>query len=121
MYGIYRQVFGFRPQLQAANLQPIQITELEAEFAKIEGQKAIPQRYVRSQQAKQAVAVADVQDGNGMCDFNYHIHSFLRLPILTFLTIFKLHFSHQKYFIKVLILLSVIQNHDLKFIMIFPI
>lgn len=55
----------FRPQLQAANLQPVQITELEAEFGKIDGQKASPIRYIRSQQEKQAKLAAEVVQDNG--------------------------------------------------------
>lgn len=55
----------FRPQLQAANLQPVQITELEAEFAKIEGQKATPTRYIRSQQEKQAKLAAEIVQDKG--------------------------------------------------------
>ncbi|KAJ8911338.1 hypothetical protein NQ315_014182, partial [Exocentrus adspersus] len=54
-----------RPQLQAANLQPVQITELETEFAKIEGQKATPVRYIRSQQEKQAKLSAEIVEDNG--------------------------------------------------------
>ncbi|VEN43701.1 unnamed protein product, partial [Callosobruchus maculatus] len=55
---------ALKPQLQAANLQAVQMTELEAEFAKIEGQKATPMRYIRSQQAKQA-AIAAAEAANG--------------------------------------------------------
>nr|CAI5824164.1 unnamed protein product [Callosobruchus analis] len=55
---------ALKPQLQAANLQAVQLTELEAEFAKIEGQKATPTRYIRSQQAKQA-AIAAAEAANG--------------------------------------------------------
>lgn len=47
----------FRAQL--SNLQPVQVTELEAEFGKIEGQKAVPTRYLRSQQEKQAKLAAE--------------------------------------------------------------
>ncbi|CAH1965388.1 unnamed protein product [Acanthoscelides obtectus] len=50
---------ALKPQLQAANLQAVQMTELDAEFAKIEGQKASPTRYIRSQQAKQAAMAAE--------------------------------------------------------------
>lgn len=56
----------FRSQLQAANLQPVQLTELEAEFSKIEGQKAVPTRFVRSQQVKQAKLMAEVVDDGGI-------------------------------------------------------
>ncbi|CAG9764905.1 unnamed protein product [Ceutorhynchus assimilis] len=56
---------SLRNHLQNANLQPVQMTELETEFAKIEGQKAVPTRYIRSQQEKQAkLAEAAVEDGN---------------------------------------------------------
>lgn len=41
------------------------MTELEAEFAKIEGQKAVPQRYLRSQQQKQARLAAETGDVEG--------------------------------------------------------
>lgn len=51
-----------RPQLQAANLQPVQMTELEAEFAKLGNQKAVPTRYIRSQQVKQAKMAEVVND-----------------------------------------------------------
>lgn len=54
----------FRPQLN--NLQPVQLTELEAEFSKVEGQKAIPQRFIRSEQRKQispAIASEEVDGG----------------------------------------------------------
>lgn len=49
-----------RPQL--TNLQPVQINELEAEFTKIEGQKAIPLRFIRSQQQKQAQLAAETEE-----------------------------------------------------------
>ncbi|XP_074041153.1 protein mini spindles-like isoform X1 [Leptinotarsa decemlineata] len=63
---MYRWVgAALRPQLQAASLQPLQITELEAEFSKIEGQKASPTRYIRSQQVKQAEKAAEVVDAGG--------------------------------------------------------
>lgn len=56
----------FRPQLQAANLQPVQLTELETEFSKIEGQKAVPVRYIKSQQAKQAQLAVEVAIEEGI-------------------------------------------------------
>ncbi|KAJ8966867.1 hypothetical protein NQ314_003261 [Rhamnusium bicolor] len=59
---------ALRPQLQAANLQPVQITELEAEFAKIEGQKTTPIRYIRSQQEKQAKIAAETVEDEGAED-----------------------------------------------------
>ncbi|KAJ8937293.1 hypothetical protein NQ318_020343 [Aromia moschata] len=66
---MFRWVGGaLRPQLQAANLQPVQITELEAEFTKIEGQKASPTRYIRSQQEKQAKLAAETVEVDGAED-----------------------------------------------------
>ncbi|KAK9876516.1 hypothetical protein WA026_013890 [Henosepilachna vigintioctopunctata] len=56
---------ALKPQL--TSLQPLQISELETEFLKIEGQKAKPTRYVKSQQQKQAKVVAEAEDNNG-CD-----------------------------------------------------
>lgn len=56
--------------MQAANLQPVQMTELETEFSKIEGQKAVPARYIRSQQVKQAkMAEVVVDEGMGLLKF----------------------------------------------------
>lgn len=58
----------FRPQLQAANLQPVQMSELETEFSKIEGQKAAPTKFIRSQQVKQAKMAAEaVEDEGNRC------------------------------------------------------
>ncbi|EEZ99362.1 protein mini spindles [Tribolium castaneum] len=58
---IYRWIGNaLRPQLNS--LKPVQISELEAEFAKIDGQKAVPQRYIRSQQQKQAVPAGDAEE-----------------------------------------------------------
>lgn len=48
--------------MQAANLQPVQMTELEAEFSKLGSQKAVPTRYIRSQQVKQAKMAEVVND-----------------------------------------------------------
>ncbi|XP_072383442.1 protein mini spindles [Diabrotica undecimpunctata] len=63
---MYRWIGGaLRPQLQAASLQPVQITELETEFSKIEGQKAVPTRYIRSQQAKQAKLAEQIAEAAG--------------------------------------------------------
>lgn len=42
------------------------MTELEAEFSKIEGQKAVPTRFIRSQQEKQAKMAAEVVDNGGI-------------------------------------------------------
>ncbi|XP_045478875.1 protein mini spindles isoform X2 [Harmonia axyridis] len=50
---------ALRPQL--STLQPLQITELEAEFSKIEGQKVQPTRYIKSQQQKQAKIKAEAE------------------------------------------------------------
>lgn len=49
---------------QLTNLQPVQVTELEAEFSKIEGQKATPTRYLRSQQEKQAKMAVEATEGD---------------------------------------------------------
>jgi len=51
--------------LQAANLQAVQMTELEAEFAKIEGQKGSPTRFIRSQQQVQAARVTSSEEPAG--------------------------------------------------------
>ncbi|XP_065159394.1 protein mini spindles isoform X2 [Atheta coriaria] len=51
---------ALKPQL--STLQPVQVTELEAEFAKIEGQKAVPTRYLRSQQEKQAILAVEAAE-----------------------------------------------------------
>lgn len=61
---------ALKPQLSA--LKPVQVSELEAEFEKVKSEKAVPTRYVRSQQAKQAKAAeamesADNED-NDECD-----------------------------------------------------
>lgn len=47
------------------NLQPVQLTELETEFAKVEGQKAIPQRFIRSEQRKQIIPVIAAEEVDG--------------------------------------------------------
>ncbi|GLV37157.1 mini spindles [Carabus blaptoides fortunei] len=55
---IYRWIGGaLRSQL--ANLQPVQVTELEAEFDKVGNEKVSPSRYLRSQQQKQAKLIAE--------------------------------------------------------------
>ncbi|XP_076268302.1 protein mini spindles-like isoform X2 [Rhynchophorus ferrugineus] len=56
---------SLKNHLQAANLQAVQMTELETEFAKLEGQKAVPIRYIRSQQQKQAKLAAEAVEANG--------------------------------------------------------
>lgn len=68
-------ILCFRSQLN--NLQPVQVTELEAEFSKIEGQKAIPTRYIRSQQEKQAKIAAESANVEGI--------SFARVLLLPFI------------------------------------
>lgn len=44
----------------------MQISELEAELGKVEGQKAIPTRFLRSQQQKQAKLAAESAEVEGM-------------------------------------------------------
>ncbi|XP_030764641.1 protein mini spindles isoform X1 [Sitophilus oryzae] len=56
---------SLKNHLQSANLQAVQMTELEAEFAKIKNKKAVPLRYIRSQQPKQAKLVSETEDING--------------------------------------------------------
>lgn len=58
---------ALKPQLSA--LKPVQVTELEAEFEKVKSERAVPTRYLRSQQAKQAKAAeamesADIEDND---------------------------------------------------------
>ncbi|XP_048524005.1 protein mini spindles [Dendroctonus ponderosae] len=55
---------GLKNHLAQANLQPVQMAELVAEFAKVEGQKGSPTRYIRSQQQKQAKLAAEAEDIN---------------------------------------------------------
>lgn len=55
---------SLKNHLQAANLQAVQMTELEAEFAKVEGQKGVATRYIRSQQQKQAKLAATAEETN---------------------------------------------------------
>lgn len=81
-------VTPFRPQLQAANLQAIQITELETEFAKIEGEKATPTRYIRSQQVKQAKLAEQGGGGDG------NIQKTIKICIL-YITYFNIFFTFQ--------------------------
>lgn len=45
------------------------MTELEGEFSNINGQKAVPTRYIRSQQVKQAKLAAEVVDDEGEYTF----------------------------------------------------
>ncbi|XP_060518402.1 protein mini spindles isoform X2 [Cylas formicarius] len=59
---------GLRAHLQNANLQAVQLTELETEFLKIDGTKSCPLRYVRSQQQKQSKLMADAEEVDGADD-----------------------------------------------------
>ncbi|XP_063227944.1 protein mini spindles [Bacillus rossius redtenbacheri] len=57
---------ALRPQL--SSLKPLQLSELEAEFEKVSKEKAMPTRYLRSQQKRQVeVAAAAAEDGEE-CD-----------------------------------------------------
>lgn len=56
---IYRWI-GPVIKSQLTSLQPVQLTDLEQEFAKIDGHKAAPSRYLRSQQEKQAKIATEV-------------------------------------------------------------
>lgn len=51
---------ALKPQLSA--LKPVQVSELEAEFEKVKGERAMPTRFLRSQQAKQAEVAAQQED-----------------------------------------------------------
>lgn len=60
------------------NLKPVQVTELEGEFANVEGQRAVPQRFIRSEQRKQIVPATESEEvDGGRCD------SFVHLAIFT--------------------------------------
>ena len=68
----------FKTQLQS--LPQVTITELEAEFEKAKNDKAIPSRYLRSQQQRQAVIAAtndaeDEADEGNICALNSNVHS----------------------------------------------
>ncbi|CAB3384794.1 Hypothetical predicted protein [Cloeon dipterum] len=53
---------AIKPQL--SHLKPVQVTELEAEFEKVSGERVVAKRYLRSQQQRQqAAATADEADG----------------------------------------------------------
>ncbi|KAH6935533.1 hypothetical protein HPB50_006725 [Hyalomma asiaticum] len=52
---------ALKPLLQS--LKPIQVSELEAEFAKVEKGTASPERYIRSEQARRARAAEAGSDG----------------------------------------------------------
>lgn len=43
----------------------IQVSELETEFVKVKGEKAVPARYLKSQQQKQAKLAAEVAVAGG--------------------------------------------------------
>ena len=43
----------------------IQVSELETEFEKVKGEKAVPARYLKSQQQKQAKLAAEVAAAGG--------------------------------------------------------
>lgn len=59
---IYRWIGPvFKTQIQS--LPQVVLTELEAEFEKVKNEKAIPSRYLKSQQQKQAVAAATMNEG----------------------------------------------------------
>lgn len=49
------------------------MTELETEFSKIDGLKAVPTRYLRSQQLKQAKLATEVVNNEGRGIKNYYI------------------------------------------------
>uniref|UniRef100_A0A8D8W5H1 Cytoskeleton-associated protein 5 n=1 Tax=Cacopsylla melanoneura TaxID=428564 RepID=A0A8D8W5H1_9HEMI len=81
MVEIFRWIgAALRPQL--SNLKPVQVTELEAEFEKMKGARATPQRYLRSQQAKQAEeeAVEDRDDADGVTMDSKHMKSSAAIP-----------------------------------------
>nr|XP_029730106.1 protein mini spindles-like isoform X4 [Aedes albopictus] len=63
---IYRWI-GAAFKSQIASLPAVLLTELEAEFEKVSGDKAIPTRYLRSQQEKQMLA-AVAASGSGEVD-----------------------------------------------------
>ncbi|XP_070390595.1 cytoskeleton-associated protein 5-like isoform X3 [Dermacentor albipictus] len=52
---------ALKPLLQS--LKPVQVSELEAEFAKVEKGTALPERYIRSEQARRAQAAEAGTDG----------------------------------------------------------
>lgn len=53
----------FKTQIQS--LPQVVLTELDAEFDKIKNEKAIPSRYLRSQQEKQILEAVTTSDGGG--------------------------------------------------------
>lgn len=56
----------FKTQIQS--LPQVVLTELEAEFEKAKNDKAVPSRYLRSQQQKQAVAAMAAEEGEADVD-----------------------------------------------------
>ncbi|XP_039442787.1 protein mini spindles-like isoform X1 [Culex pipiens pallens] len=59
---IYRWI-GAAFKSQIASLPAVLLTELEAEFEKVSGEKAVPTRYLRSQQEKQMLAAVAISSG----------------------------------------------------------
>ncbi|XP_021935865.1 protein mini spindles isoform X2 [Zootermopsis nevadensis] len=61
---IYRWIGdALKPQLNS--LKPVQVTVLESEFEKVRGEKALPIRYLKSQQQKQAKMAAEAAAAAG--------------------------------------------------------
>jgi cytoskeleton-associated protein 5 len=56
----------FKTQIQS--VPQVMLTELEAEFEKAKNDKAVPSRYLRSQQQKQAVAAMAAEEGEVEAD-----------------------------------------------------
>ncbi|GAB6028698.1 hypothetical protein CHUAL_004522 [Chamberlinius hualienensis] len=61
---VYRWI-GTAFKSQLANLKPVQLTELEAEFEKLGTAKASPTRFLRSQQAARAKVALQAEQGDG--------------------------------------------------------
>ncbi|EDS30243.1 microtubule associated protein xmap215 [Culex quinquefasciatus] len=59
---IYRWI-GAAFKSQIASLPAVLLAELEAEFEKVSGEKAVPTRYLRSQQEKQMLAAVAISSG----------------------------------------------------------
>ncbi|XP_021706619.1 protein mini spindles isoform X3 [Aedes aegypti] len=64
---IYRWI-GAAFKSQIATLPAVLLTELEAEFEKVSGEKAIPTRYLRSQQEKQMLAAVAASSSGDVDD-----------------------------------------------------
>lgn len=60
---IYRWI-GAAFKSQIASLPAVLLAELEAEFEKVSGEKAVPTRYLRSQQEKQMLAAVAISSGD---------------------------------------------------------